>query len=207
MKHVAVVVPNDILRLGLEQALARPEYDITVVASVRSANELLRMQLNSPQILIYLADTALSDVFDDVINLGQRFSIPPMTILCLCPSFYQHERQKALVIGIRGILKSLASLPEILAALSLLPTHEVIDTTIMIPNELLAAGLTKRERQIGLMLAAGHSVKAIATELALAVKTVEVHKTNLMRKLDIHNRSQLTRYFMCFGDLAELGDE
>jgi len=43
------------------------------------------------------------------------------------------------------------------------------------------------------MLAEGKSVKEIATNLELSVKTIEAHKFNLMRKLDIHNRAQLVQ--------------
>ena len=44
------------------------------------------------------------------------------------------------------------------------------------------------------MLAEGRSVKEIATSFELSVKTVEAHKFNLMRKLDIHNKAQLVQY-------------
>jgi len=54
--------------------------------------------------------------------------------------------------------------------------------------------LTKREREILKMLAEGQSVKEIATAFDLSVKTVEAHKFNLMRKLDIHNKAQLVQY-------------
>jgi DNA-binding NarL/FixJ family response regulator len=54
--------------------------------------------------------------------------------------------------------------------------------------------LTKREREILKMLAEGRSVKEIATSFELSVKTVEAHKFNLMRKLDIHNKAQLVQY-------------
>jgi two-component system, NarL family, response regulator NreC len=54
--------------------------------------------------------------------------------------------------------------------------------------------LTKREREILKMLAEGKSVKEIATGFELSVKTVEAHKFNLMRKLDIHNKAQLVQY-------------
>ena len=54
--------------------------------------------------------------------------------------------------------------------------------------------LTKREREILKMLAEGNSVKEIATGFELSVKTVEAHKFNLMRKLDIHNKAQLVQY-------------
>ena len=54
--------------------------------------------------------------------------------------------------------------------------------------------LTKHEREILKMLAEGKSVKEIATGFDLSVKTVEAHKFNLMRKLDIHNKAQLVQY-------------
>jgi two-component system response regulator NreC len=54
--------------------------------------------------------------------------------------------------------------------------------------------LTKREREILKMLAEGDSVKQIASSFELSVKTVEAHKFNLMRKLDIHNKAQLVQY-------------
>jgi len=54
--------------------------------------------------------------------------------------------------------------------------------------------LTKREREILKMLAEGKSVKEIASAFELSVKTVEAHKFNLMRKLDIHNKAQLVQY-------------
>jgi DNA-binding NarL/FixJ family response regulator len=54
--------------------------------------------------------------------------------------------------------------------------------------------LTPREREILKLLAEGNSVKEIAVILGLSVKTVEAHKFNLMRKLDIHNKAQLVTY-------------
>jgi DNA-binding NarL/FixJ family response regulator len=54
--------------------------------------------------------------------------------------------------------------------------------------------LTKREREVLKLLAEGRSVKEIAVSFELSVKTVEAHKFNLMRKLDIHNKAQLVQY-------------
>ena len=56
------------------------------------------------------------------------------------------------------------------------------------------ATLTSREKEVLKMLAEGQSVKEIAGVLSLSVKTVEAHKFNLMRKLDIHNKAQLVQY-------------
>ena len=54
--------------------------------------------------------------------------------------------------------------------------------------------LSDREREILVLLAEGHSLKTIAVQLNLSVKTVDAHKYNLMRKLDLHDRSELIRY-------------
>jgi len=51
--------------------------------------------------------------------------------------------------------------------------------------------LTVREREVMKLLAEGHTVKQAAAVLGVRVKTVEAHKFNLMRKLDIHNKAQL----------------
>jgi len=56
------------------------------------------------------------------------------------------------------------------------------------------ATLTAREKEILKFLAEGDSVKEIASGLNLSVKTVEAHKFNLMRKLDIHNKAHLVQY-------------
>jgi two-component system response regulator NreC len=54
--------------------------------------------------------------------------------------------------------------------------------------------LSAREREILKLLAEGLTVKEIASRLNLSVKTVDVHKYNLMRKIDVHDRSELIRY-------------
>jgi two-component system, NarL family, response regulator NreC len=51
--------------------------------------------------------------------------------------------------------------------------------------------LTLREREVMKLLAEGNTVKKAAAVLGVSVKTVEAHKFNLMRKLDIHNKAQL----------------
>lgn len=54
--------------------------------------------------------------------------------------------------------------------------------------------LTKRERQILQLIAESNSTKKIAKILDISVKTAENHRTNLMRKLDLHDVASLTRY-------------
>lgn len=54
--------------------------------------------------------------------------------------------------------------------------------------------LSAREREVLKLLAEGYSVKDIASQLNLSVKTAEAHKYNLMRKLDLHDRTELIKY-------------
>lgn len=63
--------------------------------------------------------------------------------------------------------------------------------------ETLASGyerLSDREREVLKLLADGLALKEIAQRLVLSVKTVDAHKTNMMRKLDLHDRSEVIKY-------------
>ncbi|MHB8776734.1 MAG: response regulator [Anaerolineales bacterium] len=55
-------------------------------------------------------------------------------------------------------------------------------------------GLTEREREVLTHLAEGASNNEIATALVISPKTVERHRENIMRKLNLHSRSELVRY-------------
>ncbi len=54
--------------------------------------------------------------------------------------------------------------------------------------------LTPREREVIQLVAEGKTTKEIASALNLSVKTAETHRTNLMRKLDLHSVADLTLY-------------
>ena len=59
--------------------------------------------------------------------------------------------------------------------------------------------LTKREREILQLIAESNSTREIASMLSISVKTAENHRTNLMRKLDLHDVASLTRYAISNG--------
>lgn len=63
--------------------------------------------------------------------------------------------------------------------------------------------LTDRESEVLRLIALGYSNKEIAARLSLSVKTVEVHKANAMRKLNITSRIDLVRYAIFQGWLQE----
>jgi len=62
------------------------------------------------------------------------------------------------------------------------------------PNGVFRSVLTPREREVIQLLAGGKTTKEVATTLNLSVKTAETHRTNLMRKLDLHSVVDLTLY-------------
>ena len=63
--------------------------------------------------------------------------------------------------------------------------------------------LSDRESEVLSLIALGYSNKEIAARLDLSVKTVEAHKANAMRKLDMHSRIDIVRYAMLRGWLHE----
>lgn len=63
--------------------------------------------------------------------------------------------------------------------------------------------LSERETEVIRLIALGYSNKEIAAHLGLSVKTVEAHKANAMRKLDMHGRIDLVRYAILQGWLQD----
>jgi DNA-binding NarL/FixJ family response regulator len=59
--------------------------------------------------------------------------------------------------------------------------------------------LTDREREILQLVAESHSTREIAAKLGISIKTVDNHRTNLMRKLNLHDVASLTRYALEVG--------
>lgn len=85
---------------------------------------------------------------------------------------------KAVIRGERFISPSLAAVP----------CGQSSPQTSTYPN------LTNREREITICVAKGFSTKKVAKELYISTKTVETHRTNIMRKLGLENVADLVRY-------------
>jgi DNA-binding NarL/FixJ family response regulator len=60
--------------------------------------------------------------------------------------------------------------------------------------ESASEGLTNREREVLQLLAEGKTTKQIAVELHVSNKAIEANRRNIMRKLDINNLPELTKY-------------
>lgn len=59
--------------------------------------------------------------------------------------------------------------------------------------------LSLREREVLLLIADGLSAKEVAVELSIGIKTVEAHRTSLMRKLGVRKATELVRYALRHG--------
>jgi DNA-binding NarL/FixJ family response regulator len=115
--------------------------------------------------------------------------------------------RKALDVGVRGyILKSDAAFDLITAVSSLLSNKTFFTPKVaqMVLNAYLGKGprasedaplqITAREREIVQLLAEGKSSKEVASVLDISAKTVETHRSNILRKLHFHSVTELVRY-------------
>ncbi len=59
--------------------------------------------------------------------------------------------------------------------------------------------LSERERQVLQLIAEGHSSRTMAEQLDISVKTVDIHRTNLKTKLNIHSIAELTKFAIAEG--------
>jgi DNA-binding NarL/FixJ family response regulator len=59
--------------------------------------------------------------------------------------------------------------------------------------------LSSRQREVLQLVAEGHTVKEIATQLGISVRTVEFHKGRIMEQLDIHSTAELVKYALTHG--------
>ena len=62
-------------------------------------------------------------------------------------------------------------------------------------------GLTRRELEVSRLLAGGHTNNEVAEQLAISVRTAEMHRANVMRKLGFERRAQLVRWALDHGVL------
>ena len=66
-------------------------------------------------------------------------------------------------------------------------------------GEMRRVTLTEREQEVLTLVAKGHTNKEISAHLGISVKTVEVHKSNIMSKLGLKNRADVVRYALTLG--------
>jgi DNA-binding NarL/FixJ family response regulator len=111
--------------------------------------------------------------------------------------------------GVRGYVLKSDSDNDLLLAVEALARHKPFFTSKarrVIQNEFIREGkftnistvlhnlLSSREREIVQLIAEGKNSREISLSLGISVKTVETHRANIMRKLEIHSVSELVRY-------------
>jgi len=135
---------------------------------------------------------------------------PDAVILILTMHDTDHVVREVLRAGARGFLLKSDAGRDLVAAVEALQRQSTFFTTRvsqMVLDGFLDRGkresepeyffddvLTTREREVIQLLAEGRTSKEVAVTLNLSVKTAETHRTNLMRKLDLHSVADLTRY-------------
>jgi DNA-binding NarL/FixJ family response regulator len=201
--RVLVADDHELVRKGLRLVLTA-EPDLDVVAEAADGEDAVKRALQGD------IDLAIIDIsmprktgLQAARELGRRR--PELRILIL--SMYDNEQFlfEALKAGASGyVLKS--GVDDIVTACRaamrgepfLYPSavHALIRDVITRAgerNEQLEL-LTPRELEVVKLIAEGHTSKEIATTLVLSIKTVESHRTNILSKLGMRDRVDLTRY-------------
>jgi DNA-binding NarL/FixJ family response regulator len=135
---------------------------------------------------------------------------PNASILILTMHDTEHVVREVLRAGARGFLLKSDAGSDLITAVEALQNHRTFFTTKV--SRMVLEGyltrdrddghempsaqsiLTAREREVIQLLAEGKTSKEVAVTLNLSVKTAETHRTNLMRKLNLHSVADLTRY-------------
>jgi DNA-binding NarL/FixJ family response regulator len=211
--HTRIVLVEDhaILREGLK-ALIEIEPDFEVVGDFGCVEESLE-ELRRLQPSLVLTDLALPgrsgfDLLGDI-----RKCCPTARKLVLTAHNSEEYIRAALNAGADGYVLKDANRVELLLAIRTVAAGQqflckAIASKIL--SGYLSGGeprrpgvdpqsITGREREVLIRIALGESNKVIARALELSVKTIEKHRSNLMRKLQLHNTAAITMYAVRHG--------
>ena len=204
MKRLYIVDDQTAVRQLLADVLSRKSYDI--IGESGNGQDALREILDlQPDVVI--VDAKLPGL--NGLELLRRLSRQLPRTRFLVFSAYQNPSivKEMLEAGAHGFVEKTAQLKEFLSGLNIVaeggtffgPTvAEIIRSVVANPSSVQRSKdfLTDREREVLQLIAEGFSTKEIAQQLGLSVKTVDNHRTNMMRKLDLHNVASITRYAM-----------
>ena len=201
--RVVIVEDQTIIREGLRSLLSSAK-EFDVVGEAEDGRMAIRCTEK------YKPDLVLTDLSmprmngTDMIETIKKQS-PKTKVIALTVHQEEEYVLATLKAGVDGYLLKEASYPELLMAIrSVLKGNRYISPEIsgkLISGYLegrksfkidsLWETLTRREREILKLIAEGYKNKEIADYLCISAKTVETHRANLMRKLDLHNTAAL----------------
>ena len=208
--RIVLVEDHAILREGLK-ALIEMESDFDVVGEFGGVEECLE-GIGALQPDLLLTDLALPGRSGiDLLGEVQRLS-PVTRKLVLTAHENEEYIRAALNAGANGYILKDANSAELMLAIrtvslgqqflckaiaskilsGYLSGHAPGDQRTAAPA--VTQSITEREREVLTRIALGNSNKLIARELGVSPKTVEKHRSNLMRKLQLHNAAAITMF-------------
>jgi two-component system NarL family response regulator len=191
--------------LAALRSLLEKEIDIAVVGEAGDGPALLELvERTAPDIAV--VDVGMPGM--NGIEATRRLLAARPVLKVIALSAYSDKRfvLEMLDAGARGyLIKASAGdeLPRAIRAIAQGQTYlcpEVAGTIVEAargkssPEGNAAAKLGQREREVLALLAEGKSSSEIAARMHIAASTVEVHRRNIMRKLDLHSVAELTKY-------------
>lgn len=194
--RILLVDDHPLVRDGLRARLSLAEGLETVGEAGNAAEALVRLAETRPDLV--LMDVGMKDV--NGIELTRRLleRAPALRVLML--SMYDNPEyvQRALQAGACGYVLKDAPAGEILAAVDAVAAGGTFlspgVSRRLFRNQAPRPLLSARESEILAALGRGASSKQIAVDLGLSVRTVETHRQNIKRKLEIDGQAELIKY-------------
>ncbi len=194
--RVLLVDDHPLVRDGLKSRLCGVP-SLEVVAEAGSAAEAFdAVERTRPDLV--LMDVGMKDV--NGIELTARLMARHPTLRVLMLSMYDNPEyvQRAIQAGARGYVLKDAPSDEIIHAIGVIMSGQT-HLSASISGRLSRAQtprpvLSMRESEILACLAKGYASKQVAAELGLSVRTVETHRQNIKRKLNLGGQAELIKY-------------
>ena len=207
-RRIVIAEDHTILREGLK-ALLSAGPGIQVVGEAEDGREAVRLALELKPDL-FLMDISMPRMSGIEAIREIRKQVPQTRILVLTVHKSEEYVLAALQAGVDGYILKDATHAELLTAIQTVLSGkpylspEISGKVIEGYLEGKRGGqtdsawesLTHREKQILKLIAEGYKNKEIADFLCISLKTVEKHRDNLIKKLDLHNVAALTAYAM-----------
>jgi DNA-binding NarL/FixJ family response regulator len=197
-KKLTVLLVDDhaLVRRGFRLML-EDDPEIEVVAEASDGEEAVRLAGKlRPRVIVMDCALPGMDGMDATRRIRQQY--PDVAVIMLTMHSEDTWVRRALEAGANGyILKSAVDLDLADAIKRVAAGNTVLDPRVSLPSVLKgekSLGLTQRELEILRLIVGGKSNKEIASDLALSVNTVAVHRANIMDALGIHNTAELVVY-------------